>query len=167
LRGSGSEVYLATTLKSLGRYHAVSLPKRVCCYTCGIDTFHKHGQRAMSHSDPVPATILADVHVAAAALQDILVVSCLAHFTLKAPPRPVRKDALKTTGVLALVVVLEVSEDLVDACASLVGEHVCRCVSVDDFLRALFDAVDVGGCTVAIFPVYAADVAEFCFADTP
>jgi hypothetical protein len=57
-------------------------------------------------SDPVTTTILANIDVTTTALQDVFVVTGIAHFTPETPSGTARKDALETPRMLAFMVVL-------------------------------------------------------------
>jgi len=117
--------------------------------------------------DAVPTTLFAHIYVTPAALQDILVVSNIAHLALEAPPRPVPVDALKTPRMFTLVVVLELRKYLADALQPLLRENVRWCVSLHNFFCALLDAVDIGCCTVAVLPIRTTYVAKFGATETP
>jgi hypothetical protein len=95
-------------------------------------------------------------------LQDVFPVPCVAHLTPKAPSRPVPVDTLKPSRVLTLVIVLQLSEHLVETYQSFMGKNIGRCVPVHNLICALFDAINVGWRAVAVLPVYAADITELC-----
>jgi hypothetical protein len=64
-------------------------------------------------SDTIAATLLADVDIAETALQDIFPVPRIAHLTPKAPSRLTPVNALELPRMLALVIVLQLGENLV------------------------------------------------------
>jgi hypothetical protein len=111
-------------------------------------------------------TLFADIDITVTTPQYVFVVSGVAHFTPKAPSRLAPVYALEAPRMLALVVVLQFGEYLVDSRKSLMRKDVWWCIPRHDLFCALFDAVDVGRCTVAVLPIDAADVAKFCTTET-
>lgn len=116
--------------------------------------------RGVATLDSVATTSLANIHITVATLQDILVVTSIAHLAAKSSARRPRIDALEAARVLALVIFLELCEHLVDTSTSLIREHVWPCISIDDFLRSFFDAIRISVWTATLLPASTADVAE-------
>jgi hypothetical protein len=87
---------------------------------------------------------------------------CVAHFTPEAPTWLIRVDTLKSSRMLALVIVLQFGEHLVEAYQSFMGKNIGRCIPVHNLICALFDAINVGRRAFAVLPVYAADITELC-----
>jgi hypothetical protein len=87
---------------------------------------------------------------------------CVAHLTPEATTRPIPVDTLKRRRMLALVIVLQFGEHLVETYQSFMGKNIGRCIPVHNLICALFDAINVGRRAVAIFPVYAANITDLC-----
>jgi hypothetical protein len=92
-------------------------------------------------SDSIATTLLADVDVAKAALQDVFPVSRVAHFTPKAPSRLTPVNALKSSRMFTLVIVLQLGEYLVETFEPLLKRDIRRCVPLHNLFCALFDAI--------------------------
>lgn len=112
--------------------------------------------------DAIAAALFTYIDVAMAALQDISMVTCVAHLAPETASRRTRFYALESARMLAFVVVLQFCKDLIESCASLIRGNVRWRISFHDFFCSLFDPVDVSCLTPAILPFNAADIAEFC-----
>lgn len=110
--------------------------------------------------DAIPTALFADVYVATAALQNILVMTGIAHLAPEASTRFVPVDALKAPRMLALVVFLQFRENLAEALQPLLGEYVCWHISLHNFFCAFFDAIDIGWRAITVFPIHTTYVAE-------
>jgi hypothetical protein len=93
-------------------------------------------------------------------------MTSITHLTTEASPRSVPGDALKAPRMFALVVVLELRKHLAETLQPLLREDVRRCVSLHNLFCALFYAIDIGCCTVAVLPICTTHVAEFGATET-
>jgi hypothetical protein len=96
-----------------------------------------------------------------AALQDIFVVPGITHFARKSPHGTGSVDALEPTGMLALVVILQVGKHFIKQCAPLVRKQVRWCVSVDNLVHALYVTINVKCLTNTGLPFQTADKTKF------
>jgi hypothetical protein len=111
-------------------------------------------------SDTIAATLLADVDEAKAALQDISPVARVAHFTPEASSRCTPFNALELPRMLALVIVSQLGENVVETFPPLMRENIGWCISCHNFFRTLFDAIYVCSRTITMLPIHAADITE-------
>lgn len=121
----------------------------------------------LAHSNPIPTTLLTNINIAPATLQNILVMSCIAHLAAEASSRRTVRDAFKAPRMLTLMVLLQVVQNKVYAALALQQRGVGIGISLDDFFGALNEAVFVGEGADAVFPSCTAEVAEFGFAVAP
>jgi hypothetical protein len=87
-----------------------------------LDTLASSSPSAL-RSDTVAATLLADAHEAMAALCNVFSMLCVAHITPEAPMWPIPVDTLKPSRMLALVIVLQYGEHLVEMYQSFMGKN--------------------------------------------
>jgi hypothetical protein len=119
-----------------------------------------------SSSDAVATAVFADINIAVAALQDVLVMACVAHLASEAPPRRAMKDALKASRMLAFMIVLQLGEDPVNTNTPLTRKYVRTSVSFHNLLGTLFDAIRICSNAFAFLPAHTTHVAELSFAWT-
>ena len=105
------------------------------------------------------STFLAHVHVAAAALQNILPVARVADLALIAPAAEC-VDALEMPRVRAFVMLQQVISDLIDQPGSLRRGESAVLVSIDDLLCSLLHTACIRTNTIAALPGDTAKVAE-------
>jgi hypothetical protein len=74
----------------------------------------------LKRSDAITAALLADIYKATTTLQDIPMMPSIARLAPEASMRLPKIDALEPARVLAFVVVLKLSEYLIDSLAPLV-----------------------------------------------
>jgi hypothetical protein len=94
-------------------------------------------------------------------------MTCVAHLAPETASGRTSNYALETARMLALVIVLQFGEDLVESFASLLREDIRWCISCHNLFRSLFDSVDVSCLATAILPFDTADIAELCATNAP
>jgi len=113
-----------------------------------------------SSSDTVATAVFADVDIAVAALQDVLVVACIAHLASEASPRRAIKNALEASRMLAFMIILQLGSYPVNTQTPLIRKYVRSSVSVHDLFCTLYDAIGICRTATAFFPARATLVAE-------
>lgn len=119
------------------------------------------------HLDPIAAALFADVDVATTALQDILVMTSVAHLAPEASSTIAPKDAFESAGMFTLMVILQFGKDLVKPRSPLSRGEIERCVSCNDLFNSFLDAINVGCWAIAILPFDATHIAELGATNTP
>jgi len=127
----------------------------------GTFIFNRKLELARSPLDAITATLFTDVDEALTASQDVLPVPGIAYLASKAPSRRAVGDSLETTRMLTLVVMLEILENLMESCKSLVGQDVWGCISFHNLFCSFFNAIDVCCSATTVLPLYATYIAEF------
>lgn len=117
-----------------------------------------------SSSNAVATAVFADVNIAVAALQDILIMARVTHLASEAPPRPVMEDALKDWRMLAFMIVLQFGEDPVNTLTPLTRKYVWSRISIYDLFGALFNTMKICCSASALLPTHTTNVAELCTA---
>ena len=88
------------------------------------------------------------------------------HLTAESPPSTI-EYALKSAGMLALVILLKFGAHLSDPALSFNCRQANHCIAIHYFFSSLHYPVRICVGTVAFLPRYAAFIAEFGFTTTP
>jgi hypothetical protein len=91
--------------------------------------------------DANATAILANIDEAATTPEDVAVVSSIAHLAPKASLRRPIDNALETSGMLTLGIVLQLSEDIIEALHPQLREQIRWRISVHDLFCPLFGTV--------------------------
>lgn len=110
--------------------------------------------------DAVATAVLADVDIAAAALQDVLVMACIAHLASETSPGRAMEDALEAPRMLAFMIVLQFGGDPVNILTPHIRKYVRFSVSVHDLFCTLYDTIGVCCTATAFLPACATLVTE-------
>lgn len=113
----------------------------------------------------IAATVLANIDVAVAALQDILIMPSITQLTPESSPGCTIEDALESSRMFALVVLLKFIENRFDELAPFDRSKI-GCISQYNLLGTLSNAIGVCCCAITFLPGRTTDIAKLGTART-